>query len=406
MNNGLVLFQHAGSGNHGCEAIVRGIAAGLSEGTPAQQERQPLFRLISVNTGEDERYLPSDFCRVEEERRIERHFFPHLFWYVWRKATGDRESFQRYRFPMLRGRGCPALAVSIGGDNYCYPDMVPDLLLADSMLWRAGAATTLVGCSVEPEMLEKSPELVRDMLGHRMIIARESISHDALAQAGVDPERLMLLPDPAFAMQEERLPLPEGFIPESTVGLNVSPLIEQYRESGQSALDAFMALTEHILDTTDFRIALIPHVVWASSNDLVPLKKILERYGESGRITLIGDAPAPVLKGFITRCRFFVGARTHATIAAYSGLVPTLVVGYSVKSKGIARDLFGSEDGYVIPVRDLDGKKLIEAFERLRAQEDTQRRILAEKIPSVKQRAMENGRLVMRLYDSLSGRKA
>ncbi|MCR5093910.1 MAG: hypothetical protein K6B72_08055, partial [Lachnospiraceae bacterium] len=69
-------------------------------------------------------------------------------------------------------------------------------------------------------------------------------------------------------------------------------------------------------------------------------------------------------------------------------------------------DLFGSEDGYVVPVRDLDGKKLIEAFERLRAQEDTQRRILAEKIPSVRQRAMENGRLVMRLYDSLSGRKA
>ncbi len=45
--------------------------------------------------------------------------------------------------------------------------------------------------------------------------------------------------------------------------------------------------------------------------------------------------------------------RTHATIAAYSTGVPTLVVGYSVKARGIARDLFGTEDGYVLPVQQL-----------------------------------------------------
>ena len=59
------------------------------------------------------------------------------------------------------------------------------------------------------------------------------------------------------------------------------------------------------------------------------------------------------LKGYIARCRFFVGARTHATIAAYSSCVPTLVLGYSVKSRGIARDLFGNEENYVLPVQSL-----------------------------------------------------
>ena len=49
----------------------------------------------------------------------------------------------------------------------------------------------------------------------------------------------------------------------------------------------------------------------------------------------------------------FVGARTHATIAAYSSCVPTLVLGYSVKSRGIARDLFGNEENYVLPVQSL-----------------------------------------------------
>ena len=38
---------------------------------------------------------------------------------------------------------------------------------------------------------------------------------------------------------------------------------------------------------------------------------------------------------------------------AYSSCVPTLVVGYSVKARGIARDIFGTEDRYVLPVQSL-----------------------------------------------------
>ena len=69
------------------------------------------------------------------------------------------------------------------------------------------------------------------------------------------------------------------------------------------------------------------------------------------------------LKGYIAKCRFFVGARTHATIAAYSTEVPTLVVGYSIKSRGIAKDIFGSEENYVIPIEQIkEENKLTQAF--------------------------------------------
>jgi polysaccharide pyruvyl transferase WcaK-like protein len=43
----------------------------------------------------------------------------------------------------------------------------------------------------------------------------------------------------------------------------------------------------------------------------------------------------------------------HASIAAYSSQVPTLVIAYSVKARGIAQDIFGTEKGYVIPVQNL-----------------------------------------------------
>ena len=68
---------------------------------------------------------------------------------------------------------------------------------------------------------------------------------------------------------------------------------------------------------------------------------------------MIEDHNAMELKGYIARCRFMVVARTHASIAAYSTQVPTLVVGYSVKARGIAKDIFGTEENYVIPVQSL-----------------------------------------------------
>lgn len=75
-------------------------------------------------------------------------------------------------------------------------------------------------------------------------------------------------------------------------------------------------------------------------------------------------------KYIISKCRMFVGARTHATIAAYSTCVPTLVVGYSVKARGIARDLFGTEEKYVIPAQSLSNTgQLQEAFRWIRMHE-------------------------------------
>ena len=43
----------------------------------------------------------------------------------------------------------------------------------------------------------------------------------------------------------------------------------------------------------------------------------------------------------------FTGARTHATIAALSSCIPTLSFAYSIKAKGINRDIFGHE-GYCL----------------------------------------------------------
>lgn len=83
-----------------------------------------------------------------------------------------------------------------------------------------------------------------------------------------------------------------------------------------------------------------------------------------------------------------MGGRTHSTIAAYSSGVPTLVMGYSVKARGIARDLFGTEEGYVLPVQSLaDPEEIARAFLQLVNMENTILARLKADIPKIKKLA-------------------
>ena len=110
-------------------------------------------------------------------------------------------------------------------------------------------------------------------------------------------------------------------------------------------------------------IVLIPHVCKPGNDDRDSMKKIMEVFGNSGRIKMVneeGTMNCCQLKYIISKCRFLVAARTHASIAAYSTQVPTLVLGYSVKALGIAKDLFGSYEHYVDDIRKIKAEDTLQ----------------------------------------------
>lgn len=388
-NDKIVLYMHAGSGNHGCEAIVNSLC-GMLPG-PAL--------LLSNRAAEDERYSLKGICsEIREERHIEKNFPAHVWYYLWRKLFHDPESFMRYRYRSVTGKNLRRLNISIGGDNYCYDNMLEFLILANRMFHRQGGKTVLFGCSIEPALLEKE-EIVRDMRLYDAIVARESITFEALLQI-CEKEKVFLCPDPAFLLEEERLPLPEGWQEGNMLGLNVSPMIVENESEPGITMKNYEALIAHILDTTDLGIALIPHVVWENNDDTKPLARLYEKFAQTGRVIFLGDASAPQLKGMIGRCRMFIGARTHATIAAYSSCVPTLVVGYSVKAEGIAKDLFGTALHYVLPVQGLSRQEdLICAFTWLQENQEEIRSHLGRVMPAYRERAAQAGKIIAQLSE-------
>ncbi len=411
----LIVYMHAGSGNHGCEAIVNSLCHMIKE----------KVKLVSYFGEEDERYSLKELCEIRGERRFENHKAAHVLYYGYRKLTGDKESFIRYRYGDVFKKEAAPLAISIGGDNYCYENMLGDLRLANSAFNRRGTRTVLLGCSIEPELLKRK-EIAEDLRKYHTIIARESITYEALKEAfgktskeisektdkgmaeavsGGCPE-VLCFPDPAFTLMAKELPLPEGFALGNTVGINVSPMIQDNEKKSGVTMENYKELISFIIQNTDMQIALIPHVVWERNDDREPLHELYRAFADTGRVVEIGDGGCEELKGFIGRCRFFVGARTHATIAAYSMGVPTLVAGYSVKARGIARDLFGTEENYVLPVQSLEKKDdLTKGFQWLLSHEKEVREKLGEVMPGYKERALETGKEVDRLWDEFSRRQ-
>ena len=165
-------------------------------------------------------------------------------------------------------------------------------------------------------------------------------------------------------------------------------------------VENYAALVALILNETGMQVALIPHVEKSGNEDRASLLTLYDRFRGTGRVLLVGDHNCMELKGFIGRCRFFVGARTHATIAAYSSCVPTLAAGYSVKARGIARDLFGTEEHYVVPVQGMDRRDdLARAFRWMLEHEEAIRIRLQETMPEYRARSFSAVHALCRLAD-------
>ena len=96
------------------------------------------------------------------------------------------------------------------------------------------------------------------------------------------------------------------------------------------------------------------------------------------------------MKYFISQCDFFIGARTHSTIASFSMEVPTITIAYSNKAWGINRQILDTDE-FVIPIKEVSYDMLVEKFAKLQEKASEIKRKLHDKLPSVRKNAMKSG---------------
>lgn len=372
------LYAHGGSANHGCEAIVRSIIKLLS------LNKEHI--LCSNAPTEDIKYQLNELITITKAQNgIKTNFIYKLKSKL--SSNPDRLYYNSIYHELPQLLQNTDIALSIGGDNYCYSGLALEMSVLLSIIrQKTKASLILLGCSIESK--EYKNYLETDFKKYEKIIARESITYSLLNESGL--KNIFCIPDPAFQLNRKDLPLPTQFTENNTVGINVSPMIIGYENQKGITLQNYIELVAYILHKTDMQIALIPHVIWTNNDDRKPLQILFNKFKDTGRICMITDYNAEELKGYIARCRFMIAARTHASIAAYSQQVPTLVVGYSVKAKGIATDIFGTDRNYVIPVQELTNpNKLKDAFISLMAQEKDIKNYMNSFIPEYNERCLQ-----------------
>lgn len=383
--------------NRGCEAIVRSTA-----------------RLLRQQFGEAEIVVPSsdisrDRAQWPDAEKSGVRFVPAVVpWYTrfWLHA-------QRLPLPTLKRMGWPFAqpkgfrdiidgvdaVLSVGGDTYSLDYNLPTFFMGmDSTAMDAGKPVVLWGASVGP--FEKEPAFLPVIRKHlarmSLITARESVTFEYLNKMGLT--NVISVTDPAFTLLPEEVDV-TPFWPKDNgagvLGLNVSSFVERCRTTAESR----DRVPEEIADfvqcaVRDFGLGviLVPHVMSrgaaSQGDDACYLDGIFARTTDmEGRVTVMDSTlNATQIKHVIGKCRFFVGARTHATIAALSSLVPTISIAYSVKAKGINLDLFGHLN-YVLDSPSLSAITLRKSLSRLTTDETNIRTLLRQRMPLWRTRA-------------------
>lgn len=363
------LIGHTGSINRGCEAIVRSTVkllnmTGIND-----------IYLMSYETSYDKRLGVDKLCYYLPYNAVGKFSFSRLFFGGIKKVFKISVPLEKKRLkPLLEILEKDDIVLTIGGDTFCYEGQ-EHLFIQQKLIKAKGAKSILWSCSLDDKMIDE--RMLKHLMEYDYIMPREQITYETLQKRGIKKEKLIKMSDSAFNLDYKEVK--EYADLKNTVGVNISPIVVK----NERTYAAIIKLIRYIIENLKMKVLLIPHVYDADIQDDSinrRIKKDLKDVKGLGAVKNFYSCEE--IKYIISKCSFFVGARTHAMIAAYSSGVPALALGYSVKSRGIARDIFGDEKGYAVMYDEIsDENILIELFSQLVKNEKKVLEIYKNKMP-------------------------
>ena len=346
---------HLDGDNRGCEAIAKGTAILLDE------KKDVLYGLCR-NVSVDKKLGTDKYVTLIEP--IIPPFYKRL----------KNKVIRTFDLPLQQSIIDPSLVflstmqkddimISFVGYMMCFGNN--NVITTTNYVHSRGIKSILWGCSMGEENL--TPEKKKTLHNFSLIYARESLSYKFFKDIGLT--NVCLFPDPAFILKPEKCNLPQCFVRgNDIVGINLSNYVIGGFSLGTPFGKEISKLLDYIVRETNYHVLIIPHVVWDSpsnrQNDKVVAAIVMQRYGYTGRFSVmdVDNLNYSQIRYIISKCKMFIGCRTHSVISAYATCVPTLALGYSIKSKGIAKDI-GLSDRLVIDSRKISYTGyLIDAF--------------------------------------------
>ena len=388
----ILLIGHAGFFNRGCEAIVRGSIEIIRHYIP-----ECIITLCS-NSVEDTTIAREKNIKVDKIIPAMRGAKkPSLSW-LWQ--TFDRRilSFNMPFHDYLQYKYYKEndIVISIGGDNFTDDYGQPSKYF-NSLVYakKAGAKTAIWAASIGPFKDKIAEKKWADIMRRvDLITVREDVTVKYLESLGIT-QNVQSVADPAFLMQckkpdDSSLDLSKSNL---KVGIGLSDLISRYGIKSENYIKSFADFIEYVCKSSGAQIILVPHVTCKAegANDWAVCNKVRALLPAScPSVVLSKNYDACEMKYFISQCDFFIGARTHSTIASFSMEIPTITIAYSNKAWGINRQILDTDE-FVIPIKEVSYDMLVEKFAKLQEKASEIKRKLHDKLPSVRKNAMKSG---------------
>ena len=342
----VLLIGIGGVYNYGCEAIVRGTVEILKKVNP-----QIKIAYASYRYEDDKNRLKN--CDVE--------IIPRSHMKKWSVENIVRKCLSyvgiSYSLPFDKTDWINAFdtVFSIGGDMYTLSSQNKFDTSLPTFLCKCqskGVKYILWGASVGK--FDKNPKALRFFSKHLLkidlIVARENNTIEYLHSLGVIGNSI-LAPDPAFFVKNPVFPASSHS--GTVIGINLSPLSALYKYGNlKLAVQKQSEALIRLMDAMQCRLMLLPHVLSPNLNDN-DLSYMQQIYGEmpekyQSKVEIVKSDPGFIgIKDFIKQCDFVIAARMHCAINAITMSVPTLLLSYSEKAKGMAEYVYGTKEAVI-----------------------------------------------------------
>lgn len=203
------------------------------------------------------------------------------------------------------------------------------------------------------------------------VYSRDAVSHDRVKKLTQRDSDVTV--DVSFAMPYKTVNTESKKI---RVGINPSGLLWAggYTKDNQFGLTVdyrryCREIIAALIETDEYELFLVPHVISSDysnvDNDTIACEELKAEFGSLTEPSYF-DTPMDV-KSFISTMDFFIGARMHACIAAFTTSTPFVPFSYSPKFEGLFHSL--GYDHVISATRVTTDRAIIETLDMIRKRE-------------------------------------
>lgn len=368
MKKKIGIYGIAGVYNLGCEAIIRGTYENFKSQFPDAE-----WIYYSPNRNYDAAVLSDLPIEIRETKKK---------WVFIKKCCNKIFDVLKigYQIPYDDYKDIinnVDIIISVGGDIYTIPAYLREkkkypyynrLVDFGNQALKRGKKIIIYGASIGP--FGEYQKAVLYYKSHfqkiNLIVARDRFTVQYLSDIGIS-DNVVFMPDPAFALRKNNKVISNH---AKVIGVNLSglSLVETYGKVTEETLESLAKVIERIIDSTGYDILFIPHVFapYEIDNDFIIENKIISSLDESykSRVTITEKNTFLSIKEELMRCSLVIAARMHCAINAMSEGIPTILLSYSSKAKGMCEFVYG-DTKWLYDIKNLDNEELLFLIKKL-----------------------------------------